>query len=242
MTTKLFLELSGLFGGLLALGFVACLPLFNGQVRLFVQSKLFTKLVFWIPIYVIFCLVITGGLIAAGIVSSLLIAQAGREFIHNKGRNYWFTCLYFVTIVTSLVTLPLFFLNHDNTRVANILVTVCFGSALSDVCAFFAGSYRGQHHLPRFINAGKSYEGVLGQIVGAFVGIGLVSLLPEIEFSWQLALIVGVASAVGDLLNSVAKRMLSIKDWGQFIPGHGGVLDRFASLALAIAASWLYSF
>ena len=73
MTTKLFLELSGLFGGLLALGFVACLPLFNGQVRLFVQSKLFTKLVFWIPIYVIFCLVITGGLIAAGIVSSLLI-------------------------------------------------------------------------------------------------------------------------------------------------------------------------
>lgn len=49
--------------------------------------------------------------------------------------------------------------------------------------------------------------------------------------AWWLILAIGIASAFGDLFNSVAKRQLDIKDWGQTIPGHGGVLDRMSSLS-----------
>ena len=133
------------------------------------------------------------------------------------------------------------FTDLSDAQSTTALISICFASVLSDVFAFFAGTYVGKHHLPSFINERKSYEGVVGQIIGAVIGLSVVSLLPRIGFSWPLALGIGFASAVGDIVNSIVKRARNMKDWGDTIPGHGGVLDRFSSLSFAIAAGyWIF--
>jgi phosphatidate cytidylyltransferase len=128
-------------------------------------------------------------------------------------------------------------LNHGK----QILLGVAFASVLSDVTAFFMGNYGGRHKLPAAFNDHKSWEGVAGQIIGAFIGITLAKLflgLPALD--WWVALPVGIGAALGDLLNSFMKRREGVKDWSNFLPGHGGFLDRFASLSFSIALSyWL---
>lgn len=240
MTFKLLLEISGLFIGLFLLGSGACLPAYRWSFTKFFASKLWIKILWWLPIFAVFVAVLYGGELAAVIVVALLSAQALRELGRQPYRRDTYIGAYPALVIACLFHLPAYFKVFPTHTAVAVLIAVCFASVLSDVVAFFLGTYAGRHALPAFINAGKTYEGVAGQLIGAFVGMGLVALLPEISFSWQLALTVGMASAAGDILNSITKRMLNIKDWGNTIPGHGGVLDRFASLSLALAAGfWL---
>ena len=184
-------------------------------------------------------MVIIGGW-AAWLVAAGLLIQAGRELVHAKAWRKPWVVIYVSLFTIALLHLGLYFYGSAAEHVAVALVTICFASVLSDVFAFFGGSYFGKHPLPDFINARKSYEGIVGQLIGAIVGVAAVSLLPGISFAWRLGFIIGVASAIGDLINSIAKRQLGIKDWGNAIPGHGGVLDRFSSLSFALAAGYWY--
>ncbi len=228
-----------LFGGLFAVGTLLCLPLYRWQFKRFFRSTIWTKIIWWIPIFGVFIGVLMGGVWAAAIVVGLLEVRATIEFLHAKGRRRKLSLFYFLSVVVALVHLPYFFVLRPQTTVATLIV-ICFASVLSDVCAFFFGSYFGKHALPRWINPQKSWEGVGGQIVGALIGFTLVRLVVGIELSWWLALAIGGASALGDVMNSATKRQLDIKDWGRIIPGHGGILDRFSSLSYAIAISfWL---
>lgn len=238
MTLQLSIELLAVFIGLFLIGTAACLPLYKNNVRAFFGSKLWVKIYWWWPIFTVLLLILWLGWIAASVVCILLVLQAIREFHKQRGWRYGWVNAYMLLFVVCLAHLALTGYQLADLEAAKLLAAICFASVLSDVCAFFAGSYLGSHHLPAYINEKKSYEGVAGQIVSACVGLGLVSLLPELSFSWALALGVGVASAAGDLINSIAKRNLGIKDWGNAIPGHGGVLDRFSSLSFAVAAGY----
>lgn len=111
---------------------------------------------------------------------------------------------------------------------------------LSDTGAYFAGRAFGQHKLAPVISPNKTVEGVVGGIVGAVLGMLIYALVLRIGFAFRVnyayaALygIVGSAGAVfGDLCFSVVKRQSGIKDYGQLIPGHGGILDRFDSMMM----------
>jgi phosphatidate cytidylyltransferase len=74
----------------------------------------------------------------------------------------------------------------------------------------------------------------VGQLIGGIVGALLFSWLLNVPISIAVGMLVGAASAIGDIINSIAKRQLAIKDWGTSIPGHGGVMDRFSSLNMAL--------
>lgn len=108
---------------------------------------------------------------------------------------------------------------------------------LSDTGAYFAGRAFGKHKLAPIISPKKTVEGVFGGILGAVVGMVLYCLVLQIFFEFQVnylyAVIYGVIGSVaavfGDLCFSVIKRQTGIKDYGNLIPGHGGVLDRFDS-------------
>lgn len=240
MTFSLLLRMSGLFAAMFLLGTAACMPAYHYKFRSFFASRLWIKILWWIPIFLVFCVILYGGGLIAWLVVVLLSAQAQRELRRQAYRREKYVALYPVLVIVCLFHLPLFF-RHLLPHVAIAsLIAICFASVVSDVIAFFAGTYSGRHHLPAFINPGKSYEGVAGQVVGALLGTAVAALLPEVHFSWGLAMVVGSASAVGDIMNSITKRQLGIKDWGDTIPGHGGILDRFASLSLALAAGfWL---
>jgi phosphatidate cytidylyltransferase len=242
MTLDLTLRLSVVFIGLFTLGSLLCLPLFHWNVRRFFQSSLWIKIVWWLPIYIIFLVLCYGKLWTALPLTILILSLAHREYARQQRRHHSLPLVVKVYIAFfSIATLHIILATttFDPQTTILTLVTICLCSVLSDVCAFFLGSYASRHSLPGWINPGKSWEGVLGQIIGAFVGASLVILATQHSVDWWLVLAIGVASAFGDLFNSIAKRQLGIKDWGQTIPGHGGILDRMSSLSTTFMVATL---
>jgi phosphatidate cytidylyltransferase len=103
----------------------------------------------------------------------------------------------------------------------------------SDTGAYFTGRYFGRHLLFERISPKKTWEGSLGGTVCAL----LVSYLTSLYFTeiktlhWMIiSLIIVVTGTFGDLVKSLMKRSLNLKDSGTILPGHGGMLDRFDSL------------
>ena len=114
---------------------------------------------------------------------------------------------------------------------------------LSDTGAYCVGSLIGKHRLFERISPKKSWEGSVGGGVFAMAAsLVFAHYFPFLnEWEWiGLALTVVVFGTWGDLTESLMKRLLGIKDSGNILPGHGGMLDRFDSALMAIPAAVVY--
>ena len=112
----------------------------------------------------------------------------------------------------------------------------------NDVFAYLVGITLGRHRLCERISPKKSWEGFFGGIAGA-MGVGTLGawLLDGSYALWLgLAAVVAMSSVFGDLAESMFKREAGIKDSGNFIPGHGGMLDRFDALLLSSFFAFAY--
>lgn len=113
----------------------------------------------------------------------------------------------------------------------------------SDSGAYLVGSLIGKHRLFERISPKKSWEGSIGGGVLALLAAWALWYFFPIMNLWQwmgMALVVIVFGTWGDLVESLLKRQLGIKDSGNILPGHGGILDRFDSAMLAIPAVVVY--
>ncbi|MBR2359701.1 MAG: phosphatidate cytidylyltransferase [Bacteroidaceae bacterium] len=113
----------------------------------------------------------------------------------------------------------------------------------SDSGAYLVGSLIGKHRLFERISPKKSWEGSIGGGVLALLAAWVLWYFFPIVTLWQwmgMALVVVVFGTWGDLVESLLKRQLGIKDSGNILPGHGGILDRFDSAMLAIPAVVVY--
>ena len=112
----------------------------------------------------------------------------------------------------------------------------------NDVFAYLVGMSVGRHRLCERLSPKKSWEGFFGGIAGAVVmGIVAARMLDGNMWVWAgLALVAAVSGVLGDLVESMFKREAGVKDSGQVIPGHGGVLDRFDALLLSAPYVFLY--
>jgi phosphatidate cytidylyltransferase len=112
----------------------------------------------------------------------------------------------------------------------------------SDIGGFFAGSFLGSHKLAPTISPKKTWEGVSGSALTCMI-VGGVLLPWLLHGHWWQGVIVGVAAVCsatfGDLIESVIKRDLGIKDMGSLLPEHGGVMDRLDSLLATVPVVWL---
>jgi len=114
-----------------------------------------------------------------------------------------------------------------------------------DIGAYFSGRAFGKRKLAVHVSPGKTWEGVYGGFIFAFVvvSIGLYYLAPQISIHWvamAFALsLIGLYSVIGDLFESLLKRQVGVKDSSQLLPGHGGVLDRLDSSILAVPMFYL---
>jgi len=111
---------------------------------------------------------------------------------------------------------------------------------LSDSGAYFAGKFLGKHKLAPTVSPNKTVEGMIGGVIAAIVGMLLYGVILQFVFSFRvnylLAALYGClgafAGVFGDLSFSAIKRQTGIKDYGNLIPGHGGMLDRFDSMTV----------
>jgi phosphatidate cytidylyltransferase len=107
----------------------------------------------------------------------------------------------------------------------------------ADTGAYFAGKNFGKHKLAPSISPGKTWEGWAGgAALTLVVGWAAGQFLPDIPLSHRLvaAGVVAVFGPLGDLAESMLKRSAGVKDSGTFLPGHGGLLDRFDAFLLVL--------
>lgn len=139
---------------------------------------------------------------------------------------------------------------HNDNGCGLFLFFILFGTSwLSDTGAYFAGSLFGKHKLCPNISPKKTVEGFIGGIVTAvifnvifciaFNNITVLNITCNTWFVAAITPILAVASVFGDLSASLIKRSCDIKDFGNLIPGHGGIMDRFDSVLMVAPLLWV---
>ena len=126
-------------------------------------------------------------------------------------------------------------------------LTILLSIWVNDTMAYIVGSFIGKTPFSK-ISPKKTWEGTIGGAILAVAAIGL--LFPLLFYREQIsnlypllitiASIAAVAGTSGDLLESKLKRMAGVKDSGMMMPGHGGFLDRFDSLLIAVPCVWIF--
>jgi phosphatidate cytidylyltransferase len=114
----------------------------------------------------------------------------------------------------------------------------------TDIFAFFAGRSLGGNKIAPEISPNKTWSGLIGGVV-ASMGIGLISAMifpGSIIFFLIISILISIVEQISDLLESKFKRIFGVKDSGDIIPGHGGVLDRLDGMILVAPLVWIIIF
>jgi phosphatidate cytidylyltransferase len=128
----------------------------------------------------------------------------------------------------------------------NWVFLALFANFGCDTAAFFAGRAVGRHHLAPGISPGKTWEGAIAGVLGAIL-VSLLFTIPSpvsLPLSYGQAIILGLLVSIfgqlGDLVESLLKRNMGVKDSGRLLPGHGGALDRIDSVVFAGVVVYYY--
>ena len=158
-------------------------------------------------------------------------------------------CLFYVgfTLTTVLA------LREESNGPSLIVFLLCVVWA-GDVSALYVGRAWGRHKMSPALSPKKTWEGALGSVAGSLLVTGALLGLANLLETWNssllsyrdeevwywlvMAVVVNCAAQVGDLAESALKRSVGVKDSGDLLPGHGGVLDRIDALLLAAPVLW----
>lgn len=171
----------------------------------------------------------------------LILALCAELFrkAENPMRN-WGNLLISLVMIAMPLSLTIKILHMGEWEVMRYVllsIFVCIWS--NDTGAYCVGSLIGKHKMFPRVSPGKSWEGLVGGFVVSLLAGYIFSLCVSSLALWQwlaIAFTVSLFGTFGDLMESLFKRTIGIKDSGKFLPGHGGVLDRFDSLLLCLPA------
>lgn len=178
-------------------------------------------------------------------ISCFIISM--ERFIKNKKRmpeeqkSVWNVCfIFFLNIVISVALGTIVEIRNFGKNFGIFLSLLSLGIAWScDIGAYFLGKKFGKNKLCPYISPKKTVEGAIGGMISSFIYAFLFCFFWQYTFkiyninylTVAIMVILGAPIAIlGDLCFSLIKRLLSVKDFGEIIPGHGGVLDRFDSV------------
>ncbi|HEU5167593.1 MAG TPA: phosphatidate cytidylyltransferase [Chitinophagaceae bacterium] len=173
-----------------------------------------------------------------------------KKIYDKKYLKYIFLGLIYITTPILLMIdlgteLRIYTINNTNEIIYHKLIpcSIIFSIWINDTMAYIVGSLIGKRPLSK-ISPKKTWEGTLGGMILATLVAGIIAWQFDLDIQKMtiIAAISSVAGTFGDLLESKLKRMARVKDSGNIMPGHGGFLDRFDSLLLAIPTVWLYVF
>ncbi len=124
------------------------------------------------------------------------------------------------------------------------ILLVCGIVWVGDTAAFYIGSSLGRRPLASRVSPKKSVEGSVGGLIASMAAAWVFATALDIPLTFLASLalgaVIGGAGQMGDLIESAIKRAFQVKDTGELIPGHGGMLDRIDSLLLAIPVFYLW--
>ena len=190
-----------------------------------------------------------GGLLALSLLVFLLLMACACWYVFSPRANVADVAVTaFGPLYTSLTFSAIVLIRQYDSGLVGGLITLAVMLSIwaSDAFAYFVGSAIGAHKLAPRISPNKSVEGFFGGLVGSVL-VWLVIAFPLGEMSFGMAvgigLVVGVAGVIGDLFESRLKRGAGVKDSGNVMPGHGGLLDRSDSMLFGgVAAYFLLLF
>ncbi|MBD1564942.1 phosphatidate cytidylyltransferase [Vibrio sp. SA48] len=166
---------------------------------------------------------------------------------YPKSRSWWENSKTLRHLFGVLTLLPFFWsvlflraesFSSDPYHGAKLVLFVCLIVWAADSGAYFAGKSFGKRKMAPAVSPNKTIEGLIGGVITALIVAWFTADLFNIEFSSPVSMVVitlftVVISVLGDLVESMFKRVSGIKDSSNIIPGHGGVLDRIDSLTAA---------
>lgn len=123
-----------------------------------------------------------------------------------------------------------------------LLWMIFLGTWASDTFAYFIGSRFGKNKLCPALSPGKTREGAIGGVVGSIITVVSFGQMLGLNvlYGFIIGLIIGIVAPLGDLTESALKRFAGVKDSGNLLPGHGGVLDRFDSIMFSVPVVYYY--
>ncbi len=202
----------------------------------------------------------------AGLVTVQMMIQQGFHWFFFQSLNIFFVVTLFWVLIVPIWLAKKWLVNKYGLALLGLLLLASIWLALicakgadpslllillatiwvADIAAYFTGKNFGKHKLAPSISPGKTWEGVLGALFAVTVfGIILyfASGISNLVIFPALWLITGFG-VIGDLFESMLKRQANVKDSGQLLPGHGGILDRIDSIipSLPIAILMIYAY
>ena len=172
------------------------------------------------------------------LISTLISSR--KVAIQYLGRIF-LSLIYIIIPFSLLIKIP--YLNYENSFDSSIIIGVFVLTWSNDIFAFLVGKNFGKTKLIERVSPNKTIEGFLGGFIFTFISGYFVSAycdsIPPIQW-FAIAIIVSTFGVLGDLIESMFKRQAEIKDSSNFIPGHGGFLDRLDSIIFATPFIYLY--
>ena len=177
------------------------------------------------------------------VLTPLLIALFSKRYTFEKVAVSCWTAMFFVAL--PCILMMEFYWNSPVQLDGKYLIIMLFCLIwINDIFAYLTGMAIGKHKLFERISPKKTIEGSMGGLVMTIVVAFLVNhyWLRAMD-DWKMmgmAMVVVVFGSLGDLCESMMKRQAGVKDSGNVIPGHGGILDRFDATFLAVPGVWCY--
>ena len=173
------------------------------------------------------------------VIAVVTLFRFSKELYYDNGKLI-FTVIYTAIPFGFALGLPSFS-THDNTFTLEVFFLFILIWS-SDTFAYLTGKFFGKHKMAPKISPKKTWEGFAGGVLLTFVlGFFIEKFHPDLRGNWiVVGFLVSVFAPLGDLVESQLKRTFAVKDSGNIIPGHGGILDRLDSFIICVPVVYLY--
>ena len=183
------------------------------------------------------------------LVCAVAVTALAVYTVFNKAHDFkgmlagFFALIYPLLPGSMLIMIIVHDMKSDGRFGMILLVGTVLCACLSDAFAYFGGRLFGKRKLCPEISPKKTVAGSIASFVGGVVGGVIMALLTNMltEIGWIMWLVIGLLcggfAQIGDLIASMLKRFCGIKDYGKYIPGHGGVVDRLDSISICLFAT-----